>query len=64
MTGGVQIRPASSLELSMFTHHYGDAILEWVVLGAIVIAVIGGVLYTVSQSIASKLQGINVQIGS
>ena len=48
----------------MFTKHYGDAILEWIILGAIVIAVIGGVLYAVSQSIANKLQDINVQIGS
>ncbi len=48
----------------MFSDHRGDAILEWVVLGAIVIAVIGGVLFAVSQSIAAKLQGINVQIGS
>lgn len=48
----------------MFKHHDGDAILEWIVLGAVVIAVIGGVLYAVSQSIAGKLQTINVQIGS
>ena len=48
----------------MLTKHYGDAILEWIILGAIVIAVIGGVLYAVSQSIANKLQEINVQIGS
>ncbi len=48
----------------MFSNHRGDAILEWVVLGAIVIAVIGGVLYAVSGSIAGKLQDINVQIGS
>ena len=48
----------------MFTNHNGDAILEWIILGAIVIAVIGGVLYAVSQSIANKLQNINVQIGS
>jgi hypothetical protein len=48
----------------MFTNHNGDAILEWIILGAIVIAVIGSVLYAVSQSIANKLQNINVQIGS
>ena len=48
----------------MFTHHHGDAILEWIVLGAVVIAVIGGALYAVSQSISNKLQVINVQIGS
>jgi len=48
----------------MFKHHDGDAILEWIILGAVVIAVIGGVLYAVSQNIAGKLQTINVQIGS
>jgi len=48
----------------MFTDHNGDAILEWIVLGVVVIAVIGGALYAVSQSIAVKLQTINVQIGS
>jgi len=48
----------------MFTSHHGDAILEWIVLGAVVIAVVGGVLYTVSHSIATKLQDINVAIGS
>jgi hypothetical protein len=48
----------------MFTHHQGDAILEWIVLGALVIAAIGGALYAVSQSISGKLLEINVQIGS
>ena len=48
----------------MFTHHHGDAILEWIILGAVVIAVLGGALYAVSQSISSKLLEINVQIGS
>ena len=48
----------------MFTHHDGDAILEWIVLGAVVIAVLGAALYAVSQSISSKLLEINVQIGS
>ena len=48
----------------MFTNHDGDAILEWIILGAVVIAAIGGALYAVSQSIAGKLQEINVQIGS
>jgi hypothetical protein len=48
----------------MFTKHTGDAILEWIILATIVIAVIGGVLYAVSLSIANKLQNINVQIGS
>ena len=32
----------------MFTNHIGDAILEWVVLGALVIAVVGIVAYNVA----------------
>ncbi len=48
----------------MFSHHHGDAILEWIVLAAIIIAVAGAALYAVTQSISSKLQEINVQIGS
>ena len=48
----------------MFTNHTGDAILEWIVLAALVIAVIGGTLYVVGRTISNKLQDINVQIGS
>jgi len=48
----------------MFTTHRGDAILEWIILGAVVIAVAGAALYAVTQSISTKLQEINVQIGS
>ena len=33
----------------MFTKHIGDAILEWVVLGALVIAVVGIVAYSVAS---------------
>jgi len=33
----------------MFTQHIGDAILEWVVLGALVIAVVGIVAYSVAS---------------
>jgi hypothetical protein len=45
-------------------NHRGDAILEWVILGAVVIAVLGAALYAVSRSISAKLNDINVQIGS
>ena len=48
----------------MFTRHHGDAILEWIILGAVVIAVIGVALYAIATSISNKLQEINVQIGS
>jgi len=48
----------------MFTSHHGTAILEWVVLGALVIAVIGGAIWYVAQSIAAKLNDVNVAIGS
>ncbi len=33
----------------MFRTHRGDAILEWVVLGALVIAVVGVVAYTIAS---------------
>ncbi len=48
----------------MFRHHHGEAILEWIILGAIVVAVAGAALYAVSRSISNKLLEINVQIGS
>jgi len=48
----------------MFRDHRGDAILEWVVLGAIVVAVVGGVIYSVMQSLATKLNEVNVELGS
>jgi len=40
----------------MFHQHQGEAILEWVVLGAVVIAVVGAVVYTITNS--SKTQGL------
>ena len=46
------------------TNHRGDAILEWIILGAVVIAVLGAALYAVSRSINGKLNDLNVQIGS
>ena len=48
----------------MFSHHTGTTTLEWVVTAAILIAVVGVVLYGVAQSIGDKLQEINVEIGS
>ncbi|MBC8507901.1 MAG: hypothetical protein H8D34_23790 [Chloroflexi bacterium] len=48
----------------MFTNHTGDAILEWIVIAALVIAVVGAALYGVFQSISTKLNEVNTQIGS
>ncbi len=42
----------------MFRHHRGDAILEWVVLGALVTAVVGVVAYTIAEK--SETQGLAV----
>ena len=47
----------------MLTNHQGNMV-EYIVVIALVLAVIGGALYAVSTSIATKLQEINVQIGS
>jgi hypothetical protein len=48
----------------MFTGHRGTTTLEWVVLSAIIIVIIGGTLWAVAQSISAKLQDVNVAIGS
>ncbi len=48
----------------MFHNHVGDVALEWIVVAAVAIAVLGGALYSVFQSISTKLNEINVQIGS
>ena len=48
----------------MFSQHTGTTTLEWVVTAAIIIAVIGTVLYGVAVTIGAKLQEINVEIGS
>jgi hypothetical protein len=45
-------------------HHTGEAALEYIVVGAIVVAVLGTALYAVAQSIAVKLDAINADIGS
>jgi len=39
---------------AMFTNHKGDAILEYVVLGALVIAVVGVVAYTIATKGAGE----------
>lgn len=38
----------------MFTSHKGDAILEYVVLGALVLAVVGVVAYTIATKGAAE----------
>ena len=45
-------------------HHTGEAALEYIIVGAIVVAVLGAALYAVAQSIAVKLDAINADIGS
>ena len=42
----------------------GDATLEWIVVAALAIAIVGAALYGVFQSIANKLNEVNTQIGS
>ena len=51
----------------MLRNHIGDAILEWVVLGALVIAVVGVVAYSIATAGATEggnlkswIDGINV----
>jgi len=48
----------------MFSRHNGTSTLEWIVLGAIVLSVIGTALWYVAGSIAAKLQDVNGAIGS
>jgi len=50
----------SQKEFNMFSKHMGDAILEWVVLGALVIAVVGIVAY----SVASKGSAQGTSLGN
>ena len=45
-------------------HHRGEAALEYIIVGAIVITVLGAALYAVAQSVALKLEAINVDLGS
>ncbi len=48
----------------MLTKHNGNAMLEWIIMGALLVAVAGAAIYGVIQSISTKMQQINVQIGS
>jgi|GEM_PF-1316918 hypothetical protein len=48
----------------MLREHTGDATLEWIVVAALAIAIVGAALYGVFQSIANKLNEVNTQIGS
>lgn len=47
----------------MFRNHTGTSTLEWVVVAAIIIAVVGGALYLLGQTINDKIREINVQVG-
>ena len=44
--------------------HTGEVALEYIVVGAIVIAVMGGALIAVANSISTKLGEINADLGS
>lgn len=51
----------------MFRNHIGDAVLEWVVLGVLVIAVVGVVAYNIATAGATEggnleswIDGLNV----
>lgn len=44
--------------------HTGQAALEYLIVAAIVVAVMGAALYSVATSISTKLQEINADIGS
>lgn len=48
----------------MLHEHHGIEMMEYVIIGALIVAVIGGTLYALMQTIGTKLQTINVQIGS
>ena len=56
--------PGQGKRVPMLTKHKGDAMLEWVILAAVILAVIGTALYAVTVSISTKLQNVNAQIGS
>ena len=47
----------------MLTNHQGNMV-EYVVIIAAVLAIVGGAIIAVSTAISTKLQEINVQIGS
>jgi len=48
----------------MFRNHTGEAALEYIIVGAIVVAILGAALVAVAQTLASKLAAINADIGS
>lgn len=48
----------------MFTKHQGTSTLEWVICAVIVISIIGVALYTIGQTISTKLNNVNLQLGS
>jgi len=48
----------------MFREAKGFETVEYIIVGAVIVAVLGGTLYTLMNTMAAKLQAINVQIGS
>ena len=59
-----ELIPGQGKRVPVLTNHQGDAMLEWVILAAVILAVIGTALYAVTASISTKLQNVNAQIGS
>ena len=45
-------------------NHIGVAALEYIIIGAIAVAVMGVALYAMAQAVATKLAAINADIGS
>ena len=48
----------------MITKHQGTSTLEWVICAVIVVSVIGVALFTIGQTISTKLSNVNLQLGS
>ncbi len=48
----------------MITKHFGTSTLEWVICAVIVVSIIGIALFTIGQTISSKISNVNLQLGS
>jgi len=48
----------------MFSNHTGQAALEYLIVAAIIVAVVGATLLATAAAISDKLQQINADIGS
>lgn len=48
----------------MLRNHSGVDTLEWIVVGAIVLAVVGTALWALSQALANRLQAMSADLGA